>query len=212
MRDRAFSLLLLATLASMHVRAESLQDYTGGELFGRFCASCHGTGGQGDGPVANALPALVPDLSRIAEQRGGKFPEDDIRKIIDGRAVVVYHGTRYMPVWGYEFWVEEGADIEASREANALIDKLVAYVREIQRANDDAVETAVGRRELEEGLAPRKSLLEAGALVGERGITGQIEGLQDWQRAQTPGVRQRPGRSRKGHEREEKSEPESPAS
>lgn len=133
MRNSAYTLLLSALLASMPGYAESLQDYSGPELFERFCASCHGVGGEGDGPIASAIPAMVPDLTRLMERHRGKFPEDDIRKIIDGRAVVIYHGTRYMPVWGYEFWVEEGADIEASKEVNDLIDKLVEYVREIQR-------------------------------------------------------------------------------
>lgn len=133
MQKELVSLTALLLLSASAATGQGLQDYDGEQLFERFCASCHGLTGQGDGPVASAVPALVPDVTRLAERQGGKFPEDDVRKIIDGRAVVVYHGTRYMPVWGYEFWVEEGADIQAQKRANKIINKLVGYIRAIQR-------------------------------------------------------------------------------
>ena len=37
-----------------------------------------------------------------------------------------------MPVWGYEFWVEEGADVVAQRDMKQVIAKLVDYLRSIQ--------------------------------------------------------------------------------
>ena len=37
-----------------------------------------------------------------------------------------------MPVWGYELWVEEGADITAESDARELIRRLVAYLESIQ--------------------------------------------------------------------------------
>jgi len=117
-----------------------LTDYTGGELFDRFCAACHGPEGRGDGPVAPTLNVVVPDLTRLAERNGGTFPAADVREVIDGRAVVVAHGPRTMPVWGYEFWVDEGADIEAEAAARELIDRLVRHLESIQR------ETQPGRR------------------------------------------------------------------
>ncbi len=135
MRCKPVFVLVAGLLLTVHAGAQGLADFDGGQLFERFCASCHGLSGKGDGPVAQAMPALVPDLTRLSDRHGGNFPEDDVRKIIDGRAVVVYHGTRYMPVWGYEFWVEEGADIEAESEVRNLINRLVAFLREIQRSS-----------------------------------------------------------------------------
>ena len=41
-------------------------------------------------------------------------------------------GRGTMPVWGYEFWVEEGADVVAQREMKQVIAKLVDYLRSIQ--------------------------------------------------------------------------------
>jgi hypothetical protein len=109
-----------------------LADLSGAELFERFCAACHGTEARGDGPVARGLSTAVPDLTRINERNGGRFPADAIRETIDGRSPVLAHGTRVMPVWGYEFWVEEGADITAEREARELVRRLVVYLESIQ--------------------------------------------------------------------------------
>jgi hypothetical protein len=75
----------------------------------------------------------VPDLTGLASRNGGEFPSQYVRDMIDGRSPVVAHGTRQMPVWGYEFWVEEGADIDAEATARELIERLVAYLASIQR-------------------------------------------------------------------------------
>ena len=112
--------------------AVSLADYSGEEIYGRFCASCHGDMAQGDGPVARSLGVMVPDLTKIT-QRYGDFPTNVIRDTIDGRgARIDAHGSRTMPVWGYEFWVEEGGDVTAQQEMRKTIAKLVEYLRSIQ--------------------------------------------------------------------------------
>lgn len=129
----ALPALFLCSLGPAQAVAQGFADYSGEELFQRFCAACHGERGRGDGPVASSLSVLVPDLTRIAERRDGDFPAAQIREIIDGRALVIAHGTRYMPVWGYEFWVEEGADIVAEEEAHDIINRLVDYLSSIQR-------------------------------------------------------------------------------
>ena len=124
--------------ASFAARAQSfdvftLADYSGEELFERFCASCHGESAGGDGPVASSLNAVVPDLTAITA-RYGEFPAAAIRDVIDGRGVDVRaHGTRAMPVWGYEFWVEEGGDVVAQNAVRDAINKLVDYLRSMQR-------------------------------------------------------------------------------
>jgi mono/diheme cytochrome c family protein len=120
-------------LAAAAFEATTIADYSGEELFQRFCASCHGESARGDGPVARGLATLVPDLTTI-ERRYGEFPAARIRENIDGRGIVITaHGPRAMPVWGYEFWVEEGADILAEDQARETIDRLVDYLRSIQR-------------------------------------------------------------------------------
>jgi mono/diheme cytochrome c family protein len=113
--------------------AQAFDPYSGEETYMRYCAACHGETAQGNGPVARGLPIAVPDLTRLQERKGNKFPDDVLRKIIDGREVVVVHGTRYMPVWGYEFWVEEGADDEAQTRVDLIVANLIEYLRSIQR-------------------------------------------------------------------------------
>lgn len=99
----ACAFLLAGVLASASgaeapVGAEELVD--GKALFGRFCSSCHGLDARGGPTMSGVFLTPPPDLTRIAERRGGWFPEVLIREFIDGRFAV--HGTRTMPVWGNE--------------------------------------------------------------------------------------------------------------
>lgn len=129
---------LLAGAGALAFDAFTLADYSGEELFERFCASCHGEKAHGDGPVARSLNTVVPDLTRI-QSRYGEFPSMLIRDTIDGRGVDIRaHGTRAMPVWGYEFWVEEGGDVVAQNAVRDAINRLVDYLRTIQRDPNEA--------------------------------------------------------------------------
>lgn len=133
---------LLIAEAAAQFDAVTIEDYSGEELFERFCASCHGAQARGDGPVARSLNVAVPDLTTIAV-RYGEFPEQLIRDVIDGRGIdVLAHGTRTMPVWGYEFWVEEGGDVNAQRAVRNAINRLVEYLESVQR---DGQERSPGR-------------------------------------------------------------------
>ena len=123
--------------AAMAFDAVTLEDYSGEELYLRFCASCHGSEAMGDGPVSRSLNVAVPDLTRIAS-RYGEFPAGTIRDIIDGRGIDKRaHGTREMPVWGYEFWVEEGGDVSAQKTVRDAINRLVEHLRSIQRGDGE---------------------------------------------------------------------------
>ncbi len=129
----ALLLVFAATAAAAADEQAWLADETGPALFRRFCAACHGMDGTGDGPVAPSLGVLIPDLTGLSARFGGKFPEDRVREIIDGRAVLPAHGTRPMPVWGYEFEAELGANEKARAAAQAVIDRLADFLRVIQR-------------------------------------------------------------------------------
>ena len=107
--------------------------YSGAELFQRFCASCHGKTAEGEGVVAPVLQIRPPDLTEIAKRHGGEFPDNKIYQIIDGRVPITAHGTRDMPVWGLELWRAQGYDIEAGRKTVLVIDKLVEYLKSIQK-------------------------------------------------------------------------------
>jgi mono/diheme cytochrome c family protein len=76
---------------------------SGIDTFNSYCATCHGTGGKGDGPLASSLRTRPPDLTLLAARNGGKFDPDQVAQIIDGRNPVKGHGGGEMPVWGEIF-------------------------------------------------------------------------------------------------------------
>jgi mono/diheme cytochrome c family protein len=134
----AFLALIIAmvslVLASVSARAQDFSGYTGAELYRRFCSSCHGENARGDGSVAKSFKVEVPDLTRIAHRHGGVYPAAQISKIIDGRQTLPPHGSREMPVWGFEFHrANQGAgNPEARRRTDDLIARLTEYLRTIQ--------------------------------------------------------------------------------
>jgi mono/diheme cytochrome c family protein len=113
---------------------------SGQDLYRRFCASCHGVAGRGDGPVAASLKVEVPDLTLIARRRGDLYPRDRILRIIDGRFIVGAHGTRTMPIWGEDLSRLEIGNPDAERATRVILDRLADYVWQLQRpAQDGAV-------------------------------------------------------------------------
>jgi len=58
---------------------------TGAEDFASYCAACHGTSGNGDGPAAAGLARRPADLTQLSARNGGAFP---------GTAVMA-------KIWGY---------------------------------------------------------------------------------------------------------------
>jgi hypothetical protein len=112
--------------------ATEVIDSTGPENFARYCAACHGDGGKGDGPVASAIAKPVPDLTLIAERNNGKFPRQIIKNAIDGRWQIDAHGTQQMPVWGYEFWINEGAGDFSETQVSRILDGLVDHIESLQ--------------------------------------------------------------------------------
>lgn len=133
-RRAAAAAALLAAFAAAAVPAEELSSYTGAQLYARFCASCHGLDGRGEGPVAPALKVAVPDLTRLIRREGDTFPTEQVRRIVDGRDIRAAHGARRMPVWGYEFATATISEPDAgAKEAAALIDRIIDHLRTMQR-------------------------------------------------------------------------------
>jgi len=105
-----------------------IRSVEGVDLYRAYCASCHGKDGKGNGPVAPALKATVPDLTVIAKNNGGNFPVARVRRIITGEGMIASHGSREMPVWGPIFsQVEEDVDRGPVR-----LENLVKYLESIQ--------------------------------------------------------------------------------
>jgi mono/diheme cytochrome c family protein len=107
---------------------------SGEDLYKRFCASCHGVEGRGDGPVAASLRVEVPDLTQTAGRAHGADPRDRVIRIIDGRYILGAHGTRIMPVWGEDLARLEIGNPDAERVSQTIIARLADYVGSLQRA------------------------------------------------------------------------------
>ena len=103
----SLSLLCWLFVLSLSVYAqEQGTSPTGEGLYLRYCASCHGKDGKGNGPVAGTLRQLPSDLTTLKQRAGGGFDDASIMAIIDGRRSVAAHGPREMPVWGAIFEAE----------------------------------------------------------------------------------------------------------
>lgn len=126
------SAALLAALP-LAVPAEDLSSYTAPQLFQRFCASCHGRDGKGDGPVAPFFKLAPPDLTGLSRRSGGTFPSERVQRIVDGREVVAPHGARQMPVWGLELAMAAGDTAQGRQQADKSIALLVEYLKTIQK-------------------------------------------------------------------------------
>jgi len=137
MRSVPIVLLVWLVVAAGSTRAEPAFDPVlaelGAEAFPRYCASCHGMRGEGNGPASVALRTPPADLTRIAARRGGVFPDGEIARFIDGRFALPAHGSREMPIWGERFGdaiPDSGVAEEVSRGRIAV---LVEYLKSIQR-------------------------------------------------------------------------------
>jgi mono/diheme cytochrome c family protein len=101
----------------------------GARLFRTHCATCHGAGARGDGPLAGQLRRVPPDLTKYTARNGGVFPSERVNRIIDGRDVAS-HGDRTMPVWGDAF--RSSRDGLTAESVKARIDAIVKYLQGIQ--------------------------------------------------------------------------------
>ena len=126
-------LCIIALAPVSNAFAEEISQYTGEQLFARFCASCHGDKGEGNGPVAPFFKLSPPDLTQLAKRHGGEFPTEDVRKIIDGQTAAGAHGTRHMPIWGMELRFADTGNPDKQKPVETLIDRLVQYLRTIQK-------------------------------------------------------------------------------
>ena len=105
----------------------------GKELYIRYCGSCHGPDGKGDGVLSGVLKQKPADLTLIAKKNGGKFPEQTVLRFIDGTTDVRAHGNPDMPVWGEVFKEHVGSSSTQQAEIRAMILSIVNYIGSIQQ-------------------------------------------------------------------------------
>ena len=90
-------LFALAMAGPAFGQEPNVQD--GQNLFMTHCWQCHGRDATGNGPMAEMLAIVTPDLTQLAVRNGGEFPTATVATKIDGRAFVLAHGGE-MPIFG----------------------------------------------------------------------------------------------------------------
>jgi mono/diheme cytochrome c family protein len=103
----------------------------GHRYFVRYCASCHGTDGLGDGPVARSLATPPANLRKLGDKYGMPLPAHRIAELIDGRDTARAHGSHEMPVWGEKLY-ELGHGEKGETGIGDVIAKIIAYLNTIQ--------------------------------------------------------------------------------
>jgi cytochrome c5 len=98
----------------------------GSELYARYCASCHGATGHGDGPASTAVNPRPADLTRST------LANADVIQRIDGRWALPGHGTSDMPVWGEVFNEELISELKAREIIRLRVVALAEHVRSLR--------------------------------------------------------------------------------
>ena len=117
---------LLTYVESMQVPSTGRND-AGSRLFRTHCATCHGTTGRGNGPLADQMRRMPPDLTQYTRRNGGVFPTERVHRIVEG-GEIPSHGNREMPVWGDVFQIGR-----SEADVKARIDAIVRYLAGIQQ-------------------------------------------------------------------------------
>ena len=129
--------MALCSLLLLSGRSDAGED-VGRTLYLRYCASCHGRSGRGDGPVAPALGQKPIDLTQLATQHGGTFSFVDVCEAIDGTRSVRAHGVSEMPVWGEIFESDTTSPLEQQILAGGKVMAIARYLRTLQQVGPPA--------------------------------------------------------------------------
>lgn len=106
-----------------------IESMTGEDSFMFYCASCHGLGGRGDGPVGRSLKTPPPDLTALTKRHGGTFPRAGVIAFVTGVSnKLPTHGPSDMPVWGPIFRALDPSDARVK----IRIENIVNYIESIQ--------------------------------------------------------------------------------
>ena len=127
---------LVVMALPISARAEPARQFptsAGPAIYQERCASCHGLGGKGDGPVAPALKVAPPDLTTITRRAGGTFPAARVFQVIAYGGSISAHGSQSMPVWGKIFSVEGGRGERGALHSRRTVLQLKRYLENLQR-------------------------------------------------------------------------------
>jgi len=104
---------------------------SGSEMYSVYCAVCHGTTGQGNGPAASVFTKPPTNLTMLARNNNGKYPAQHVYAVLEFGTPVPAHGNIQMPVWNTLFRsLNFSEDSEGATKLR--IKNLVEYIQSIQ--------------------------------------------------------------------------------
>jgi mono/diheme cytochrome c family protein len=109
--------------------ARQISVASGKETFLRYCASCHGTDGNGNGPAAIAMKTPPSDLTTLTRRHEDKYPAGYIGAVLKFGRSLASHGSEDMPIWGSRF---KEFDPVRDRTGQQHVDDVVAYLESLQ--------------------------------------------------------------------------------
>ncbi len=120
--------LVACVPAEMPARAD------GAAFFAENCVACHGVLGQGDGPLAANLTRKPRDLTLLARENGGRFPQTRTLAYIYGDPQD-NHLTRVMPNFGKDMALDlVPVDLDGQLTPTPrVLAGMLAYLESIQR-------------------------------------------------------------------------------
>jgi mono/diheme cytochrome c family protein len=127
---------LVLTALAIAIAPRPAAAQSGKQDYIAYCAECHGADGKGNGPTSRAIPMNPPppDLTRLAERNGGKFPFQQVVDIIDGRKNIPSHERIQMPFLGTTLQ-QPGKEFtpESDAQVKRRIEAMAQYVESLQQ-------------------------------------------------------------------------------
>ena len=111
------------------VQTEMTDVASGKQTYVEYCAACHGDDAKGRGPAASALRTPPTNLTTLAKEHAGKFPEEYVTEIVRFGKPIQAHGSADMPVWGPIFSARDKFNEVAVRRR---IKNLCEYLKTLQ--------------------------------------------------------------------------------
>jgi mono/diheme cytochrome c family protein len=72
---------------------------SGLEMYGQYCAGCHGSDGRGLGPAAHYCTVPPANLALLTKKNHGMFPAKRVSQVLHSGTGKTPQGQGYMPVW-----------------------------------------------------------------------------------------------------------------
>lgn len=134
-RTAIASVVALATAQTARAAdgPDAMEVHLGQQQFSRYCSTCHGPKAEGDGVASSLFTKTPPNLTLLAKNNDGVFPEEKVLAVVKGENPVAAHGEREMPVWGEILDLPKEPTVETDTIADSKLTSVVYFLKSIQK-------------------------------------------------------------------------------